>query len=209
MHSRVTPTHPSRGRSLSICLEVSSSSTCHVSFVQHPHRLTTASPVWIWNTTLSLTLPPFRERNKKKSTHDALSPSEKMPRLSVVSRDIIHQNRHRHHHRQGAGAQVFVPFNNLSFPCSHPSLYVAFCAKLQPPTSTCTFVACVCLQKAVRSFPSHAWALGITACSTEPRTECRVRNPNPCPLLFPLAWQLCFRIPTHGRRKLLDRPSSR
>ena len=64
----------------------SSFSTCHVSFVQQPHRLATASVVWIWNTNLSLTilhawrswlssvshcfsslltLPPFWERSRK------------------------------------------------------------------------------------------------------------------------------------------------
>ena len=54
--SRLTPTHPSRQRSLSICLEVSNSSTYRVSFVQPPHQLTAANVVWFWNTTLSLAI---------------------------------------------------------------------------------------------------------------------------------------------------------
>ena len=50
--SRLTTTHPSRQRSLSILFEVASSSTFHVSFVQPPHRRPAASVVWIWNTDL-------------------------------------------------------------------------------------------------------------------------------------------------------------
>ena len=134
-----------------MCLGGSSFSTCHLSFVKHPHQLATANVVWFWNSTLSLailhvyrswfssvshcfssllTLPHFWERGRKtKLTHDALYLSEKMPRLSVVPGDIIHQNLHCLHHRHEARAQVFLPFSNLSLPCSHPSFCVAFCAK--------------------------------------------------------------------------------
>ena len=55
-----------------------------------------------------------------------------------------------------------------------------------------------------------ALARKTTAYSTAQRTESRFRSPNPCPsLLLLLARQLCFRVPTRGRRKFLHLPSFR
>ena len=54
--STLSLTHPSQGRSLSICPGRSSFSTYHVSFDQLPPRPTTASGFWVWDSNPFLTI---------------------------------------------------------------------------------------------------------------------------------------------------------
>ena len=54
--SRLTPMHPSRQRSLSICPGASSFSTYHVSFDWLPPRPRIANGSWVWNSNPFLTI---------------------------------------------------------------------------------------------------------------------------------------------------------
>ena len=134
-----------------------------------------------------------------------------MSKLPTVPMNISHQNYHRRHHQHRARVQVYLPSSHLlvhvpaSMWClvqnrSHGSLLQSPCPQLRG-TLRCLFLR-------LPLFDFTAWARKTTACSIA-CTEHRFRNPIPCPPLFLLAWQLCFRIPTRGRRKLLHRPSSR
>ena len=123
--SILTPAHPSRQRSLSICPEASSFSTYHVSFDRLLPRARIANGSWVRNSNPFLTiLYAFRSwhvsksqsfslltrvsfsrmKRKKVWIDDASLLSETVTWLSGIPEDIIHQKLLCHHHQQ---------------PCSH------------------------------------------------------------------------------------------
>ena len=126
--SRLTPKHPSRQRSPSICLDVSNSSTCHVSFDRLPPRARIANGSWVWNANPFLTIRyasrswhvskphpsfslltpvPFSQMKRKKIwIHDAPLLSEMVTWLSGIPEGIIHRKLLCHHHQQRADALV-------------------------------------------------------------------------------------------------------
>ena len=118
--------------------------------------------------------------------------------LSGIPEDIIHQNLLCHHHRQKGGAQVSLPFPNLSSPSPHPNFYLAICTEpaatdlnmhvrgvCEPPkgkvivsvTAMFTTSSYFTIVMPRRQMYLTARALGTTACSTAPRMGYRVRNP--------------------------------
>ena len=146
--SKLIPAHLSQQRSLSICLEVTNSSTYRVNFDLRPPRAGIASGSWVWNSnpfpTIQyafrswhvsrshwsfslLTLAPF---SPMKWIHAAWLLSEMVKWLAGIPESIIHQELHCLLQRR-AGAQVYFPSPNPSFPSSHPTFFVS-CARLQP-----------------------------------------------------------------------------
>ena len=123
----------------------------------------------------------------------------------------MHRHLHCRHH-QRAGAQVYLPFSNLSSPCSHPNFYktaanvvnIHVRGVCEPPEgmeiasaiamSTTSWYFAMCYFFVFQMFDLTLWARKTTTYTTAPRTEDRFRNPTPCPFLL-LTWQLSFGHP--------------
>ena len=156
--SRLTPAHLSQQRSLSICLEVSNTSTYRVSFDRLPPRATIAHGSWVWNSNpfltiryaswswhvskphcsfSLLTLVPFPPMKRKRIwIRDASLLRETVTWLSGIPEGIIHQKLPCHLPQQKAEAQV-------------PSLSQLFISLFTP-----TF--CVCLVQDCSRCCQHA-----------------------------------------------------